>query len=101
MNQETRVGARARSCAKDADRAAVSRRHSPPTICKIGREGEGGRDVVVGQLGKIVEDLRPAHTRGEPAEDITDGDPHAANAGLPAAFSRFDRDDLSVVHKEA
>jgi len=61
-------------------------------------EGEGGADVVIGEFGKVLADLFAGHARGEPTEDVTDGDAHAADAGLAVALGGLDGDDGSVVH---
>jgi invasion protein IalB len=37
-------------------------------------------------------------TRGQPAEHISDRNPHIADAGTAAALARLDRDDVLVVH---
>ena len=67
------------------------------TPLAIGRVGEAGADVAFGDLWEVGPDLVVRHAGGEPAEDVGDGDPQAANAGSAAALAGLDGDDLAVV----
>lgn len=55
--------------------------------------GEAGTNVLLGEVGEIRQNLRHGHTRREIREDVVNGDPHPADAGLTATLSGLDRDN--------
>ena len=55
-------------------------------------------DVRFSQFGKIAKNLRGCHPRCKIFKNIVHGDAHSANARFPAAFARFDGNDVSVIH---
>jgi hypothetical protein len=57
---------------------------SPLAIC---RPSKACPDVVFRQFGKITQDLFVCLARGQPAEYITDGDPHVADARAAATHA--------------
>ena len=65
----------------------------------IGGIGEAGANVLVGQIGEVVDDLGPAHAGGNPAQHIADGNAQAAHAGASAPLARLQGDDVPIIHK--
>ena len=55
-------------------------------------------DVCFSQFGKLAKNLRVCHPRSKIFKNIVHGDAHSANARFPAAFARFDGNDVSVIH---
>ena len=66
----------------------------------VGSVGEAGPDILLSQIGVIVDDLRPTHAVGNPAQNVANGDPQTAHTGTPAALARLNSDDFAVVHKQ-
>ena len=66
----------------------------------IRSKGEGRKDVLRGEFGEICKDLLGAHSCGEPAEHVIDGDAHVPDAWLPSPFSGFDGDAIAVIFHE-
>jgi hypothetical protein len=64
----------------------------------IGGVGEAGEDVFLGEVGEVSQNFGVGHAGGEVGEDVVDGDAHASDARLAAAFTGFEGDDVLVVH---
>lgn len=83
---------------KDFGRRAVSRscrELRPFTVCGI---SQAGLNVLDSQVGEILQDLLLCHSGGEVLEYVVYGYAHPSNAGLTAAFPRFNGDDVSIIH---
>src|SRR6266568_6336066 len=87
------------ACARGFDRATVSivrhRRYSFPVCC----EAETCQNVFSSQLWKVGQHLLFRHTGGQVGKDIMNCDSHAADTWLPTTFSRFNRNDVTIVHR--
>src|SRR6185437_10278910 len=53
-------------------------------------------DVLLCQIGEVVEYLLVRHAGGEIGEHLVDGDAHAANRRLTAALAGFEGDDILI-----
>jgi len=67
-------------------------------LLAVGGVGQARANVLFGQVGIIVQDFRPAHPGGDPAEHVAHRDAQAAHARLAAALAGFDRDELAIIH---
>jgi len=63
-------------------------------------ERKTGTDVVARQLREIGEDVGLAHARRQVRQDVPDGDAGPADARLPEANLRVDRDPAPVIHAQ-
>src|SRR5689334_1328199 len=76
----------------------LSRLDYHKALLTVGGKREAGKDVLSGQVGEVFENLLLRHAGGEIFKYVVDRHAHAADAGLAAALSRLDGDDLAVVH---
>ncbi len=67
------------------------------TVCG---EREARLEVVVGEVGKIIEHLGNGHPTAKIIEHIGHGDARAADARFAAADARINGDALAVIHSE-
>lgn len=84
--------------AKDSGRKAVSRVYGklhPFTVSGISKTG---LYVLGRQVRKIQQNLLLRHAGRQVFEDVVHGNPHAAYAGLATAFSRFNGDNVPIIH---
>ena len=95
---ETSPRDQTRGAARDSDGAGVSRPKGSQTPFPVGGEGQTGSNVFFCQVGEVTQDLVFRHSGSEIVQDIVDCYPHAPDAGLPAPYSRLDRDDLTIIH---
>ena len=70
--------------------------HRPPL--PVRRVSQARADVLLRQLGKVLDDFLMAHAAGQPAEHIRDRDAHSPDARLAAALARLHRDEVLVIH---
>lgn len=63
----------------------------------IGRKGQGGLDILGGELRKIGQDFRIAHSSRQPAKDIIHRDSQVSDTGFSTTFTGFDRDALAII----
>jgi len=83
---------------KDSGRRAASWSNGHRDALTISSVAQAGQDVGLGQVGEVFEDFVVGHAGGEVAQDVVNGDAHATDAGFAAAFTRFDGDDVLVLH---
>jgi len=76
----------------------VSCRDGQGLLLAIGGVGEAGKNIIAGEIRKVCQDFFGRHAGGEIGEDIIDSDPHPSNAGFATALSRFQGNDVLVVH---
>jgi hypothetical protein len=57
-----------------------------------------GLEILLSQIGKVLENLLWAHARREVVENIIDCNPHAADTGFSSSFPRFHCDDVPIIH---
>ncbi len=50
------------------------------------------------QFREVTQHFFAAHSSSEVFEDVTDSDPHPANAGLAASLSGFYRNSVLIIH---
>ena len=92
MQDSPRVGARC------SDQEGASHGNRNEFTLAIGSEGETRSDVCTGEIGKVSQDFGFRHAGGEIVQDVVYGNPQPANAELPTALSRLNRDVLLIVH---
>jgi len=56
------------------------------------------KDVLLQEFRIVLKNFLMRHPCREPSQHIFHGNPHAANTWPSTTFSRFNRDDLSVIH---
>jgi hypothetical protein len=85
--------------AKDSRQTEVSRRVTvgEPTLT-VGRETEAGLIILGGEIGQVVGYFLAGYPARKAIEDIVDRNAKSADAGLSAAFTGLERDDVPVVH---
>ena len=64
------------------------------------RESETGPDIVDCEFRKVRQYLVDTHAASQIFQHVPHRDAHAANAGLPAALARFDRNEIVVFHRK-
>lgn len=64
----------------------------------VGRERQGGADIVALEVGEVGEDLLLTHPASEVVQHVVHGNAEAADAGLAAPLPGLDGDALAVVH---
>jgi len=67
-------------------------------LLTLGCKGQTSPDILASQLWKVGLNLTFGHPRGKVRKNIRDRDSHPTDARLTTALSRFDRDDLGIVH---
>jgi len=99
LSREIRPRAGRRAAARGSRQKGVScrRRHTQPPL-PIRCEGETGADVLRGQIRKVGKDLLGRHPRSQVFQDVLHGQAQSPDARLAAAFVRFNRNQLRVVH---
>lgn len=80
-----------------AREASIRRERDEPAFT-VGGEGEAGQQVVESRVGEVTENRLHGPTRREVPEDVVPGDPRSADARLPPALRRVDRDESAIVH---
>ena len=70
-------------------------------VVTVSGKGQRGVDVLSREVREIGDDLGGTHAGCQPAQNVVDGDPHAADAGLAAPLARLDRDAFAVVFQGA
>lgn len=73
-------------------------RHDHPMLA-LRQIAEAGENILVCEVRKITEDLLLIHSGGKIRKHVVHRDAHATNARLPTPLARFDRDDLTVLHR--
>ena len=67
-------------------------------LIAMSRKGQAGANVLQLKFRKVGKNLGLAHAFGQPAQNVMNRDPHAADARLAAALARLQRDSISKVH---
>src|SRR6185437_3277797 len=62
----------------------------------VGRQA--GSNIVLGQFREVAKDLLVGLAGRQPTEHVRDRNPHVADARPAAALTRFDGNDVLVVH---
>ena len=70
--------------------------HNHLLMFSISRVLKASRDVFLGQIGEVMQDIVFGHAGCQVLEHVVDGDAHAPDARFAAALARFDRDDVPV-----
>ena len=65
---------------------------------RVSGKGEARADVVVRQIGEIIENLVDCHPAGQILQHVVDRDSHSPDARLTTALTGFECDVLSPVH---
>jgi len=76
----------------------MRRERNHRVLLAVGGVGQARADVLLGQVGIILQNLLPVHPGGDPAEHVAHGDAQPPDARLAAALAGFNRDDLAVIH---
>ena len=71
---------------------AASSRDPGAVMLPLSGIGETSQDVLVPQLGEVLENVLFGRAGRELRQHVVHGDAQAANAGLPTALARLDRD---------
>ena len=67
-------------------------------LLSVGGIGQAGSDIVFGKVWEVVQNFLSSHATSKIGENIVDGNPHPANAGLAPALTGFEGYDLRVIH---
>lgn len=59
----------------------------------VGRKGQSGTDVVLGQVREVIDDLRVSHPGSQHVKNLVNRDAETTDTGFPAALAGLDGDD--------
>ena len=84
--------------AKDFGQKIVSCPDNDLALFTVGCVGETSKDILLGQIRKIVKDFLMGHARSEIFNNVVNGNSHPPDARFRAPFSWFDGNNVSIVH---
>ena len=96
--RETEGTGRPQVVERDSHRRVASRGDGFDFAFTVGREREAGKDVLLVQVGEVLQDFCMGHAGGQIFQHVGHGDAETADARLAAALSRFQRDDVRIPH---
>lgn len=64
----------------------------------IGGISQAGANIIYSEIRKFLQDFFLRHSGGQIFEHIIYSNPHAANARLASPLTRFDGDDVLIIH---